>query len=595
MSAGAYLLVCMGILIALYTTAVNRFLCQSAASRGPKFDRRLLQSFAMGIRGLQRFLRKRKLYTRQEIGGNLVIDGSQFCHYYYKQLELDRINGGQYPKFRQEVTEFFCKLRQCDIKSHVVFEGVDKGQKLTDDYIKEKARSKHEESQILLEQRPFHCSEMPELPQLAYTVVFNVLVCMGIPMYVGDGEGDETCVQIANFLKCPVLSDDSDFYLFDICQGYIELDHVQSQLIELDHVQQSPWRLSVDVYSREPLMRCFRKNNSDGLYLIPVIMDKLNDEAFARSFESVVGRMSYPHIEWVFSYLSRSSVSCIRDVTEKMALTQSFESAKAYYNPAPQNPVELLSKPINEFNLPDWFLREHRNHNMPYMLVDALVNKKQHHSNSPVSKYIRQCCYRILGVPKVKEYSIERDRAVISMVNCADSLQPCYHISDVPQVCEDQRKSFLFSIFCCPQEKLVGVEDKEKLLVCSVTFWKTQTHPPVHVVKALLACFVLLSTSSDKTVCDARDTAIKKYKESDNWLHDRQLFLDWQSVYNDGLALRRLLQCPLAEICPSKIYDGKIVMSLASRTDRIDSAIRRLGISMEKYHTLLRIVRSVHV
>ena len=56
-----------------------------------------------------------------------------------------------------------------------------------------------------------------------------------------------------------------------------------------------------------------------------------------------------------------------------MALTESFESAKAYYNPAPQNPVELLSKPI-DFDLPDCFLREHRNHNMPYMLVDAQSN-----------------------------------------------------------------------------------------------------------------------------------------------------------------------------------------------------------------------------
>ena len=552
----------------------------------------------MGIRGLQRFIQKRKLYTRREIRGNLVIDGSQFCHYYYEQLELDRINGGQYPEFRQQVTEFFRKLRQCRIECRVVFEGVDKGQKLTDDNIKKKAEKKHEESQELLEQRPFHCSEMPELPHLVYTVVYNVLVCMGIPMYVGDGEGDETCVQIANFLDCPVLSNDSDFYIFDIHQGYIELDRMKAAL---DHVkaelQQRPHgSLSVDVYYREAFMRRFFRENSDRLYLIPVIMDKLTEKAIVQRIKSQLGTRVNAHdsdIKLVYSYLQ--SVSCIRDETEKMAITQSFESTKAYYNnPACQNPDELLSKPIN-FDLPDWFLREHRNHNMPYMLVDALVNKKQHHSKSPVSKYIRQCCYRILGIPKVKEYSIERDRAVISMVDCADSLQPCYHISDVPQVCEDQRKSFLFSIFCCPQEKLVGVEDKEKLLVCSVAFWKTQAHPPVHVVKALLACFVLLSTSSDKTVCDARDTAIKKYKESDNWLHDRQLFLDWQSVYNDGIALRRLLQCPLAEICPSKIYDGKIVMSLASRTDRIDSAIRRLGISMEKYHTLLRIVRSVHV
>ena len=71
---------------------------------------------------------------------------------------------------------------------------------------------------------------------------------------------------------------------------------------------------------------------------------------------------------------------------------------------------------------------------MPYMLVDALVNKKQHSSNSPVSKYIRQCCYSILGVPEVKEYCIEGDRAVISMVRSADSLQPCYSISEVSNV-----------------------------------------------------------------------------------------------------------------------------------------------------------------
>ena len=343
-------------------------------------------------------------------------------------------------------------------------------------------------------------------------------------------------------------------------------------------------------------MRCFRENNSDGLYLIPVIMDKLNDEAFAHSLESVVGRMSYPYIEKIFSYLSRSSESCIRDMTEKMALTESFECAKAYYNPAPQNPVELLSKPIN-YDLPDWFLRQHRNHNMPYMLVDALVNRKQHHSNSPVSKYIRQCCYSILGVPEVKEYCIEGNRAVTCMVRCADSLQPCYSISEVPQVSERERTSFLFSIFCCPEDQLEGVEDEEKLLVCSIAFWKTQTRPPIHVVKALLACFVLLSSSSNENVHYVRNNVCRnipgRYRRSDNWLRDRQSVFEWQCVYRDAIALRSLLKCPPDEICPSKIYDGNIVIYLASQLDRINSVIQQLGILMEKYLTLMLIVRNV--
>ena len=44
------------------------------------------------------------------------------------------------------------------------------------------------------------------------------------------------------------------------------------------------------------------------------------------------------------------------------------------------------------------------------------------------------------------------------------------------------------------------MEDEEKLLICSIAFWKTQTRPPIQVIKALLACFVLLSSSLDKTV-----------------------------------------------------------------------------------------------
>ena len=549
----------------------------------------------MGIRGLKEFIRERprdhnEIYTRREIRGNLVIDGSQFCHYYYKQLELDRINGGQYPEFRQQVTECFRKLRQYGIESHVVFEGVDKCQKLTDDYIMKKAEKKHKKSQELLKKRPFHCPGMLELPHLVYTVVYNVLVRMGIPMYVGDGEGDETCVQIANFLDCPVLSNDSDFYLFNIRRGYIELDHLNVEL------QQRPRdSLSVDVYHREAFMRRFFRENSDRLYLIPVIM---NNEALVQHIKSQLGRRGNVHdsdIEMVYSYLQ--SVSSIHDETEKMALTESFESTKAYYNnPARQNPVELLSKPINEFDLPDWFLREHRNHNMPYMLVDALVNKKQHHSNSPVSKYIRQCCYSILGVPEVKEYCIEDNRAVTSMVRCADSLQPCYHISELLEVSERERTSFLFSIFHCPQDQLAWVEDKEKLLVCSVAFWMTKTRPPIHVVKALVACFVLLSSTSDENIHYVRNNICRnipeEYRRSENWLRDRQLFLDWQCTYKDAIALRSLLKCPPDEICPSKIYDGNIVMSLASQSDRIDNVIERLGLSMEKYYNILQIVTS---
>ena len=169
----------------------------------------------MRIPGLPEFVKAKasryEIYSRREIRGDLVIDGSQLCHHYY---QLDRVNGGQYPEFRRKVSAFFSKLQQCGIRSHVVFEGVDKNDKLTEDYILKKKKNRHEKSVLLLEERPDYCPDVSELPQLAYTVLMNVFVEMGIPMYVGDGEGDDSCVQIANFLRCPVLCTHISYLLF---------------------------------------------------------------------------------------------------------------------------------------------------------------------------------------------------------------------------------------------------------------------------------------------------------------------------------------------------------------------------------------------
>ena len=523
----------------------------------------------MGLWGLVRYVKvadlERRAWEHRDVKGHLVIDGSQFCHWFYISGKLDAINGGQYPEFYQNVTDLFNKLTLSGIVPHVVFEGIHKSQKLTDEHRLKKVEKG---------------SRLNGLPQLAYATLRNVLTDMHIQSYRADGEGDEACVQIAKHLKCPVLSNDSDFYIFNIPGGYIQLCDLKFN---------SENRVEADVYCRELFARdVLGFSESDLLYMIPSI---LGNDLFPNILEgkiaeqlSTVPKDGGQEIEWIFSYLKKIAPldvqSCL-DTFDDENLEKQFEAVKSYYNPPAQSPEDLLESPVVNLSAPEWFLRQHRKNAIPYMLVDSLVNHKQHHSNSLVSKPIRQCCYRILELENVMEYHMSDHKAITSQVQCADFSLPSFreiHVQDA-----DEHKSLLFSILGLTNDLPQDIEEKEKLFLSTIVFWKAKKAPPSYLVKALLASFVVCNSSTLQTVRN------RKYTDLGTWLHDRRLFMDWQSIYNDAEALTILLRCFSVILCPSQIYDGKIMMSLASHSDGIDSVIECLEhFNLRKYRALCR-------
>ena len=551
----------------------------------------------MGVTGLATYIKRvdpnrRAWKHQQQIEGPLVIDGSQLCYQFYRSKRLDVINGGEYPEFYKKVSKFLENLQQSGIVPHVVFEGIDKGQKLTDNYLLKRKAERHMKTQRELETRV----SMSGLPQLAYTTLCNVLTDLNINCYVADGEGDEGCVRIAKFLNCPVLSNDSDYYLFDIPNGYIQLGEFEPP----DHPNRTI--AIADVYYRDLFVReVLRFHEGDLLYLIPSLLGNgivpciLNGH-IAKQISRAEPRRGSQDLDWIFSYLKQMSSlqSCLGSI-DNAELTKQVEDVTTYYNPDPLNPADLLRSPIANADLPQWFMLEYRKHAIPYMLVDALVNGKQHHSDLLVSIHIRKCCYRILGVELVKEYHIKDNRAVRASVKWADSDLNLPNVSQVPDMPQGERKSHLFSILGVTHAQWpVDVQEQEKLFVSTIMFWKAKMRPSSYLVKALLACFVICSSTNTETLQAARRGKCRyipeEYKRSTNWLSDRQLFLDWQSVYRDSVALSILLQCS-PELCPSKIYDGKIAMSLSSRAEGIDGVVASLEtFDVDKYRALCRFI-----
>lgn len=71
------------------------------------------------------------------------------------------------------------------------------------------------------------------MPILAFDTFKAVLKKLGIPFAVCDFEADKEIAMLANTLNCPVLSNDSDFFIFPLTGGFISFDEVIFNLQEI--------------------------------------------------------------------------------------------------------------------------------------------------------------------------------------------------------------------------------------------------------------------------------------------------------------------------------------------------------------------------
>ena len=539
----------------------------------------------MGIKGLETLLdstKYKRAWSEDPIKDNLVIDGNNLCHELYSNL--DRLNGGEYPEYHKKVLDFFKRLCDKDITLHVVFDGVAKVDTLNDDAIFVKKNSKD---------NPF--------PSLAYPVFYDVLrdQSLNIETYVADGEGDDLCVKLANRFNCPVLSGDTDFVLYNLDRGYCRLCELNINEI-----------VTARVLCQDALVAVKFVREKDFLFLIPAILKNKVDKMSL--VEEVLGLSvdEESQLELVLSHISRfASVSSffksIKDTNTRETVMLRYKRAKTLYTTSRiSNLSELHTTSLQTKcqDLPEWFVRKYHECSIPHFLVDAKVNQRQHHSGSLVSEHIRQCCYKILGIKTVSEYQYDKKVEKITSKDVPCAVVECPNLCNIAIMHELEREKLLYSM-----HKIYGCvwctyPNEDKLFLASVIFWNRQskvqgTNVPEYVCKALIATYLLCSAGLEAVrsvrehTCQ-RISTLYMFLSTSSCREDRQHFLDWQSVYQDTMALNSLLMCPLQEKCPSKIYDGKIAIYLTSKSQSIDKEISKLRISEDKYHEFVKILTS---
>ncbi|KAM4705106.1 single-strand DNA endonuclease ASTE1 [Rhinophrynus dorsalis] len=178
----------------------------------------------MGIQGLMSYIGSKK-YCFNELrlrDTKLVIDGNNLYHMLYFDTGLDLVHGGDYHSFSEIVQKFFESLVVCGVEAYVVFDG---GCDISDKKLetqKQRVKEKIKRAQSL---------SMGQggtvLPLLAREVFIQALVKMQVPFVQCFAEADKDIVALANLWNCPVLTNDSDFCIFDLKAGFCPLSCFQ--------------------------------------------------------------------------------------------------------------------------------------------------------------------------------------------------------------------------------------------------------------------------------------------------------------------------------------------------------------------------------
>ncbi|XP_063042214.1 protein asteroid homolog 1 [Engraulis encrasicolus] len=178
----------------------------------------------MGVHGLTSFMeRERRFLASVRVQATaLVVDGSSLYFSLYFSSGADQQHGGEYQAFAAEVRRFFATLAACRIQAFVVLDGgMDQSDKKFST-LQERAQRSIRDANSL--SRGANGSVLPLLTKVTFMQLLSELA---VPFFQCAAEADLELATLASQWGCPVLTNDSDFYIFPLSGGYLPYRHFQ--------------------------------------------------------------------------------------------------------------------------------------------------------------------------------------------------------------------------------------------------------------------------------------------------------------------------------------------------------------------------------
>jgi 5'-3' exonuclease len=273
----------------------------------------------MGVRSLKSFIEKHDgLLSNYHLHDTVVVVDANnlICALYKKSQKHERrdLFGGDMVQYGRYLNLFFENLKQCKIKPILVFDGAQTYQEN-----KSKTAEKHRRAldrfQNIMSISKLGFGDFT-LPATASNVFRSVAVDLGIDIVQCMYEADAEVARISNALKCPVISNDSDFFLMYLPHGLITTDSLQHehvrQYASMDDDQPSYQYVECSFYKQDNFKKYIPDLDIKNLALVGVLAG--NDYVGSKVFEKICGRLP---LHRIYDSRPQSGVKSFKKVTNK--------------------------------------------------------------------------------------------------------------------------------------------------------------------------------------------------------------------------------------------------------------------------------------
>ena len=399
-------------------------------------------------------------------------------------------------------------------------------------------------------------------------------------------EADQEIAYRANLLDCPVISSDSDFFIYDLKQGYIPLEHLD-------------WR-SGSIEAR--LFKCEKlsqhlKIPKDLLPLLASLLgnDCISFDVLSPFYKALRGLIPIEDRIWrTATFLSKHrqawltpALNLVPEYSRRKRLEQALVISIQSY----RHCVRLCHPPLKPW------ISKIRKGLFPIVCVNALIIGKQFLrvqvedfsavSANQCSLELRRFMYGIMrdeleaaeNRPHAQRASvIEWDRDGEELQN--DRVQPCDHVQGfgqlpslrtVPDLEIAERRTLCLTLLeLNTNREIQSLPDKVKLFAGSLRFWFNHAQPAVKTnhLCALLICFFKLTEDKRLQNSQALNSRRRPQQALPFDLAAQHSFAQWQCVMQEAMDLNLLLQKPLHTPLIRHLYDGLLVQNLVWKLEK---------------------------
>ena len=563
----------------------------------------------MGIQKLTQYVTTnfRDWENKSLTGCPLVLCGSSLPYYLSKRAELEWKYGGQYPALVRVMESFLETLLAENIKPiHIVFDGINPEEKLETVLYRGRGFLDTIKKCLNGEVVPPHV-EKNILPPLV-TEVFRKVVQDykrrgAVKIYSADGEADGIAVTLSNTFNCPLVGEDSDFFIAPLQAGYVPLSNLE-------------WTrpgapVTAKIYHREAFAASLRIS-PDLILAIPAIagndiitnlVEETSLKYKVRDNPRYRGKDTEGTINFIRSCntLERleSSLEKLRDGRSILAkFRANFQKVQGIYeNIQPFNEekfkVSSSIRRIDGRKLPQWLIEQYRDFNFSYRLLEVYVTAQylfrvipddfSQPSAKSFSKPIRQEIYGLIKPEGGNVAEVIRVRDNLAKVDVMPIVSEM-NIHTINRVSQDERMKKLCQVLLCDPSTFSVIDLEWHIAIASVCFWAKTARIMKNDLrlKSLVLCF---------SQCYTQDMATFKPAFNIASLH---LYTQWQCVYHDAILLNQVLALPLPYLSPAVLFDGKCVTSYSQLKERdFDLLLTRCTReSQELYKKIISIVNA---